>query len=117
MRAKLIKSENGDADVVFACPGCKKTHVIPVTCLSNPSKCWGFNFDLDRPTLTPSILTKGVRMITDEEVKMIIAGQRVEPEPMVCHSFVTLGCIQFLSDCTHSLRGQTVDLPEVLETT
>ena len=30
----------------------------------------------------------------------------------VCHSFVTDGRIQFLGDCTHSLAGQTVDLPE-----
>ena len=28
----------------------------------------------------------------------------------VCHSFVTDGNIQFLSDCTHSLAGQTVPL-------
>lgn len=35
------------------------------------------------------------------------------PIPFVCHSFVTDGRIQFLSDCTHSLAGQTVDLPEM----
>jgi hypothetical protein len=30
-----------------------------------------------------------------------------------CHSFVTDGRIQFLSDSTHALAGQTVDLPEI----
>jgi hypothetical protein len=29
-----------------------------------------------------------------------------------CHSFVTDGKIQFLPDCYHSLKGQTVELPE-----
>lgn len=31
---------------------------------------------------------------------------------MLCHSFVTDGKIQFLNDCFHSLKGQTVDLPD-----
>lgn len=30
----------------------------------------------------------------------------------LCHSFVTDGRIQFLTDSTHELAGQTVDLPE-----
>jgi hypothetical protein len=36
-------------------------------------------------------------------------------EQRVCHSFVTDGRIQFLSDCTHELAGQTVDLPDDFE--
>lgn len=28
-----------------------------------------------------------------------------------CHSWVTEGRIEFLADCTHSMAGQTVDLP------
>jgi hypothetical protein len=31
----------------------------------------------------------------------------------VCHSFVTDGKIQYLSDCTHAMAGQTVDLLEI----
>ncbi|MNJ76318.1 hypothetical protein D3C77_735750 [compost metagenome] len=33
-------------------------------------------------------------------------------EAKVCHSFVTDGRSQYLTDCTHALAGQTVDLPE-----
>lgn len=29
----------------------------------------------------------------------------------ICHSFVSEGVIQFLSDCTHSLTNQHVELP------
>ena len=32
-----------------------------------------------------------------------------------CHSFVTDGRIQFLSDSTHVLAGQTVDLPPIAD--
>ncbi|MNT63780.1 hypothetical protein D3C72_2016250 [compost metagenome] len=63
---------------------------------------WGFNGDLERPVLTPSVLQNW------ESSK----GRRC------CHSFV--GCngaqpgqITFLGDCTHALAGQTVDLPEL----
>jgi hypothetical protein len=31
---------------------------------------------------------------------------------MICHLFVTGGMIEYLPDCTHSLVGQTVELPE-----
>lgn len=30
----------------------------------------------------------------------------------VCHSFVRNGVIEFLSDCTHALKGQHVPLPD-----
>lgn len=30
-----------------------------------------------------------------------------------CHTFITDGKVQFLSDCTHALAGQTLDLPEL----
>ena len=67
---------------------------------------------MDKPTLTPSILVNGVDWPTDEEHKRIMAGEKVEPRPVVCHSYVTDGRIRFLNDCTHALTGQTVDLPE-----
>ena len=54
-------------------------------------------------------------MITDDEHKRIMAGEHVEPRPYVCHSFVREGKIEFLGDCTHALKGQTVDLNDVVE--
>lgn len=30
-----------------------------------------------------------------------------------CHSFIEGGRIRFLSDCSHALAGQTVELPEI----
>ena len=40
-------------------------------------------------------------------------GEPFEPKPLLCHSHVREGRIQFLSDCTHALVGQTVDLPDI----
>ena len=47
--------------------------------------------------------------LTQQKVADILhIGQRT-----YCHSFVTDGRIQYLDDCTHELRGQTIDLPDI----
>jgi hypothetical protein len=79
---------------MFNCPGCYCAHG-PV------EGRWTFNHDLEKPTFSPSILVRWTK------TKM-----SAEPVDMVCHSFVREGRIQFLSDCTHALAGQTVDLPD-----
>lgn len=39
-------------------------------------------------------------------------GFQFDTQPYVCHSFVTDGQIHFIGDCSHSLKGKTVELPE-----
>lgn len=82
----------------FHCPGCRRGHGVPV----DGSRGWVWNQNLEKPTLSPSILVT---------YNGSDAGADGAP-PAVCHSFVTDGRIQFLSDCTHELAGQTVDLPD-----
>lgn len=60
------------------------------------TKVHGFNGDREKPTLSPSLLCQWTRSDTNERY--------------CCHSFVKDGRIQFLGDCTHPLKGQTVDL-------
>lgn len=96
--------------VLFRCPGCNSAHQIRVDAAFGPA--WGFNGDGDAPTFTPSVLVQGTQRITDEERRKIMSGEAVQQRPLVCHSYVTDGRIQFLSDCTHALAGQTVDLPD-----
>lgn len=95
MRLKLsdkdYKSE--DALAYFKCPGCNSIHAIAT---AGP-KAWRFNGNFDLPTIQPSISVKGFH----------------GDQKTLCHSFVTDGKIQFLDDCTHDLKGQTVDLPEL----
>lgn len=80
---------------VFFCEGCRCGHGFNATLDRQPR--WSFNNDLERPTISPSILVQ--------------SGN--ENGPTVCHSFVTDGRIQYLSDCTHHLAGQTIDLPDL----
>lgn len=89
-------SSGGMEGVHFFCPGCNSVHGV----VTNPRR-WTWNGDLVRLTFSPSIL------VTYDGRD---AGEDDAP-PTRCHSFVTDGRIQFLSDCTHVLAGQTVDLP------
>lgn len=92
-----LRSTTGNG-LMFWCPGCDGGHRIAHGEGSGPR--WTWNGDVERPTFTPS-----VRVRYDGPD----AGRDGAP-PTVCHSFVTDGRIQFLSDCTHALAGQTVDL-------
>jgi hypothetical protein len=80
------------------CPGCGDVHAIGVG-------IHGFNGNFEKPTFTPSLLCFGSRFVNKDP-------NDGTTEPFRCHSYVTDGNIQFLDDCTHALKGQTVELPE-----
>lgn len=110
-----------NGEVAFDCPGCGEIHVLPVEPAANgtPRPIWGFNGNLEAPTLTPSVLaTSGHYMQGHRGPKCWCTYEEEhpgQPAPFKCgrcHSFVTDGRIQFLADCTHALAGTTVDLPD-----
>lgn len=104
--------------IIMDCPGCGENHLF-TTGFTNeearqkevdrrlkhfmgaphqPCPIWNFNGSLDWPTFTPSMLLE--HTVGDP------------PRKVRCHLYVTDGRLAFLSDCTHGLAGQTVDLPE-----
>lgn len=89
-----IRSYNDVQYLVWYCVGCECSHMVPVT----GDKKWGFNGDLVKPTLTPSVL----------------CNHMVHGVDGVCHLFMKNGVIEFLGDCTHKFANQTVPL-EVAE--
>jgi len=90
MSAKI--HDHGSGDWGFHCPGCKYDHSFRVNGDATRPQ-WHWNNSIDKPTFTPSLM---VNRGTDSQ----------------CHSYVTDGKIQFLNDCHHALKGQTVDLPD-----
>jgi Family of unknown function (DUF6527) len=118
---KKLESLSGGR-VMFECPGCNELHQVVVERPEGQSgPLWGDNGNPDAPTFTPSILVKSGHYCQGQEGKDCWCAyeQRLgKPAPFkcfVCHSFVTNGKIQFLTDCTHALAGQTVDLPDIDE--
>lgn len=87
-KAVVGKDREGNEVHLIFCPGCGCGHMF--------DKRWTFNGDLDKPTFRASMLVRHHRFGKD----------------ILCHSFVTDGRIEFLSDSTHELAGKTVDLPD-----
>jgi hypothetical protein len=102
----------GPTGLAFKCPGCKTNHQV---CKDR----WTWNQSGDAPTFQPSVLVTGIRHdLTDEEFDEAVAlpegvDRTTHPKfGMRCHSFVTDGMIQYLSDCHHDLKGQTIPMPD-----
>lgn len=108
MRTRIATRDGVPCLLVFWCPGCDRAKAIPFA----GEHAWTWNGDRERPTLSPSILQRGKRPITDDEHARIMAGEQVEVPDLVCHSFVRDGRFEFLGDCTHALAGQTVEIPD-----
>lgn len=85
----------------FYCPACKECHWVAVgpRSLWGSQPMWAFNGDFKKPTINPSLL------VTHKTPN----GERR------CHSFIRDGNIQYLGDCTHDLRGKTVEIPDFPE--
>jgi hypothetical protein len=82
-----LKRPNGEfgAHAIY-CKGCDNYHAF--------DSGWTFNGDYEKPTFSPSMLVN-----------------QSHPERR-CHSFVTDGKIQYLSDCFHQYAGQTLELED-----
>lgn len=122
VKVSEISGYNSQRMLRFSCPGCRQDHGIIV---EGPG-AWGYNGDPNAPTFTPSVLVKsGHYAHPDQQVGNCWCdieerlghsqAKRIRDRDFrcyICHSFVTDGKIQFLSDCTHELAGQTVELPD-----
>jgi len=83
--------------VMIHIPSRTYPEVFPVILKGSRDKtgCWTWNGDTDKPTLRPSVLTQN------------------HDTTFRCHSWVNDGQAKFLSDCTHKMVNQTVDLLDV----
>lgn len=83
-----------DEHVIYDCPGCGRTHVIPTDRSSYGEKGWRFNRDVDKPTLTPS-----VKALPSDGMPL-------------CHHWITNGFIDFAGDSDHKLAFHKVEMAE-----
>ncbi len=93
----------------FWCPGCQEMHTF------GPQ--WQFNGNMELPTFEPSLSIKSGHYAKAEGPCWCTwKDEQGNPAPFKCyhcHLKLKNGKLEFLPDCTHSLAGQTVDLPEV----
>ncbi len=84
---KCYAANDAAGSVMWHCPGCGNAHCVTTKARNQCGAQWSWNGDLFKPTISPSV----------------VAGN-------TCHCFVESGNIRFLSDCVHSLKGQTVPM-------
>ena len=124
MKTQLRNVIHGDLTypcLMFKCPGCEEfggtgLHMLAVnTDVKTPSWEWDGNFE--KPTLSPSILTKiNVPVPPPPDYYKINGGLSFEPpcyETKTCHSYLRNGMFEFLGDCNHSLVNQHVPIPDL----
>ena len=90
------------------CPGCGHPHEINTEQKNLSGAQWSFDGDVQLPTFVPSVNIRWGRF----------ADQNYKPDEGhdhsgVCHYTITKGKIQFQIDCTHAMKGQIVDLPDL----
>lgn len=121
MSRKLRSFEGGL--IAFWCPGCNSAHAVNT---SDRFPRWHYNGNAEKPTLTPSLIQRTGHFMSSHRPgdecwcdfnrnHPRFTGPR--PICVSCHCIVTDGKIQFLSDSSHALAGQTVDLPDWPEDT
>lgn len=106
------------------CLGCDEEHLL----YTNPSYgdiTWGFNGDIEKPTFNPSLLIRTGCHISNHKTdhcwctynkECIEKGEKPTSfKCKTCHTFITDGKIQYLTDCSHKLAGQTIELPNFEE--
>ena len=109
----ILRTTNANT-VMFWCPGCNTAHQISIA--PHPG-AWSWNLDLIKPTFQPSVRVQKGHYASGHTGSCWCDYNNEHPEAAYykcgnCHSFITEGMIQFLDDCTHALKGQTVALPE-----
>lgn len=111
MKIRAIGKTEGrnNPDFIFFCPACQSGHGIWTTSRNEITQAiWTFDGNMERPTISPSVLLRFTEYDTDEN-KMPI---KESVKDIVCHSVITNGMIAFQGDCTHELKNQTIELPE-----
>ena len=106
--SKIIPIINNDGTkngYAFFCPGCGHAHKFTTDdAMTDGWPVWIMTGTEDKPTVRASILNRWGKYVPGHEQHEGPSGQ--------CHLFITDGRIEYCGDCTHSLNGQTIELPE-----
>lgn len=96
MTQRVIETSTG---YMIRCPACQ-WHEFPK--VGKLGASWTFNGNLERPTFQPSMNYRFNPSDSKHYSPNIKSSQ--------CHFIVTNGRIAFCGDCTHHLKGQTLEL-------
>jgi hypothetical protein len=108
---------DGHPDLMFWCPACKCGHGVWT---SQPNghtgAVWTFDGNFEAPTISPSILIC-VKMAVPPVTPENLDEWKLKPWPQTetekrCHTVISVGIINYCSDCTHELAGKSIPMEE-----
>lgn len=93
--------EIGPKLLSFHCPACKYGHAVAVNGRTLPNSegdpvSWGWNGSYEKPTFSPSLLI----------------NKNADGNYPRCHLMITEGKMKFLDDCTHEMKGETIEMED-----
>lgn len=104
-RVIKIQDTQGTA-FMFKCPGCAINHLVPTKYLPGKESIgtkvkptWAFNGNMERPSFKPDF---------------VVEWRGAEP-PQRCRAIIRDGWLIFLTDSTHKLSGQRIEMHNVNE--
>jgi len=92
------------ATISHWCPACEQVHDFAVEQPFGNGARWSWDGNAQHPTFSPSMNIK---------IGPWPKGTKREGEVEICHYFLYDGVLKYLTDCTHSMRGQNVVLPDL----
>lgn len=109
-KTKLWDEKHGAYKI--KCPA-GHNHYINTNVPNQQNAQWAFNGNLDFPTFTPSI-NESTGYFVDPNIQGDEGDEEfIKQNSYRCHFIVTDGKIYFCPDCSHDLKGQTLDLPDI----
>lgn len=102
--------EQNPGHLMYHCEGCDMPHVVYVGPDKPNQPRWDFNGDYEKPTFSPSVLVHYPHWSPPATEENPNPPNQVRVEGR-CHTFIRNGMVEFLSDCSHSLAGQTRPMP------
>lgn len=104
-KLRSVRWPDGVTGIVHWCPACGEMHAFSISGKNSSGAQWSWDSNVDAPTCNPSM---NIRTNTPD-----MKGYNPCAGSSVCHYFLKGGQIQYTGDCTHSLKGQTVPLPDL----
>lgn len=98
------------------CPACGEAHIFITEQRQAGGPQWTFDGNFDAPTFGPSMKITGKQTVQDDKGEW--TGEWVRDESgatldLCCHYYLRAGMLDYLNDCTHALKGQKIELPEL----
>lgn len=113
---KLRRTERGFA---HWCPACGEMHLLYCDETHIHAGWRMTNADIHHPSFSPSYKHEGKQTVKDatgrwtgEWVTDPATGRALD---FCCHYIITDGNIHYCADCTHSMSGQTIPMPDIPE--